>query len=74
MDTDSSLSIGRSKGFITSVKAYDTSSPTILELLTFWFASAMQISGGWKTPEVSAPTAGQCFEAMNFVADVITGG
>ncbi|KAI0695894.1 hypothetical protein BC835DRAFT_1272766 [Cytidiella melzeri] len=46
------FSRGRTRGFVTSVKPYNACSPTIIEFLTFWFASAMQISGGWVVPEV----------------------
>ncbi|KAI0818596.1 hypothetical protein BC629DRAFT_1463079 [Irpex lacteus] len=47
------FSRGRSRGFVTSVKSYTTISPSILEHLVFWFASAMQISGAWEIPEIA---------------------
>ncbi|KAI0093642.1 hypothetical protein BDY19DRAFT_918096 [Irpex rosettiformis] len=47
------FSLGKTRGFVTSVKHWDTHSPSILEYLTFWFASAMQISGGWEMPKVA---------------------
>ncbi|KAI0341686.1 hypothetical protein BDW22DRAFT_259794 [Trametopsis cervina] len=49
------FSRGKTRGFITSVRPHDTISPTILEALTFWFGSAMDISGGWMIPEVAEP-------------------
>jgi hypothetical protein len=38
--------------FVSSVYEYDSRSPTIVECLLFWLASAMGLPGGWKIPEV----------------------
>ncbi|KAF8636587.1 hypothetical protein AX17_003398 [Amanita inopinata Kibby_2008] len=46
---------GWTTAFVTGVYDYNIFSPTILECLSYWIASALHIRGTWRIPEVSEP-------------------
>lgn len=62
---------GRSRGFVTPVRSYDASQPTILEYLTFHCASAMHMDDGWEIPEVSQEIDHNCISKTCSVYDVV---
>ncbi|OBZ77091.1 hypothetical protein A0H81_03779 [Grifola frondosa] len=41
------------KAFVSDIISYDSTCPTVLECLFYWFASASEVPGGWTIPEVS---------------------
>ncbi|KAF8350729.1 hypothetical protein F5887DRAFT_876120 [Amanita rubescens] len=47
------FSRGWTTAFVTRVYEYEYFSPTIVECLTYWVASALHIRGTWRIPEVS---------------------
>ncbi|KAK2466941.1 hypothetical protein APHAL10511_001199 [Amanita phalloides] len=49
------FSRGWTTAFVTRVYECDYFSPTIVECLTYWIASALHIRGTWRIPEVSEP-------------------
>ncbi|KAF5391435.1 hypothetical protein D9757_001914 [Collybiopsis confluens] len=49
------FSTGWTAAFISGVYEYDANSPTILECLTFWIASAMRIARALQFPKVPEP-------------------
>lgn len=46
------ISSGWTAAFVTSVYHFDTYSPTIIECLTFWIASAMRLGSCCRVPQV----------------------
>lgn len=44
---------GWTTSFVSPLYAFDSHTPTILELLVFWLISAMGYPGGFVVPEIS---------------------
>ncbi|KAF8741008.1 hypothetical protein AX14_006212 [Amanita brunnescens Koide BX004] len=49
------FSRGWTTAFVTRIYEHEYFSPTIVECLTYWVASALHIRGTWRIPEVSEP-------------------
>ncbi|KAF8628442.1 hypothetical protein AX15_003958 [Amanita polypyramis BW_CC] len=52
------FSRGWTTAFVSRIYDYEYFSPTIVECLTYWVASALHIRGTWKIPDVSEPLEG----------------
>ena len=57
--------------FVSSLYDFDSHSPTIVECLLFWLASAMGLPGGWKIPEVGSETVYSTQELPCSVYDIL---
>ncbi|KAF7294961.1 Microtubule associated protein [Mycena indigotica] len=59
--------------FVSEVCEFDSFSPTVIEWLTFWVASAMRLKGWRHAPKVPEPvTLGPVFIPPNYDADLET--
>ncbi|KAH9951323.1 hypothetical protein B0H21DRAFT_718505 [Amylocystis lapponica] len=67
------FSKGWTRGFVTSIRTSQEESPTILEYLIYWFASAIGIPGGWEIPEVPEPVDTVGLEIARSIPPPFTG-
>lgn len=57
------------RGFISHVKSYNARKPTVVESLTYWFASSMGKEDGWEIPRRPPPVTVTTKETRTIVLD-----
>ncbi|KAH7930801.1 hypothetical protein BV22DRAFT_1109016 [Leucogyrophana mollusca] len=68
------FSEGWTAAFVSPVYSYDSHDPSVLEVLIFWFASAMGLPGGWQVPEVRIEPAYPRLQLTAVARDILAAG
>lgn len=66
------IALGWTAAFVTPVYAFDAISPSIMEWLMFWVASAMRLKGWRPIPKVGAEPPYNPSELPSTVYDILS--
>ena len=65
------ISLGYKVGFVSPIYEYNSSSPTIVELLTYWIAASARVVGTYHLPKVCLFT--ECWDNILTTSMVLEG-